>query len=243
MTIVDRITEHLRNPPLNEDGEPFGTTLLPPLSAEEISALERIFGCAIGSETRALLSHCGGFREGVMEIVDFKGEEARYVRKALQGRFREISPDGYGNFWFYWTSATNSNLGPIYYYQHEGPMLFYQSDSLIDFVGEYLRFMTPPYDSQINDVHEFKLKPLGQLNLDLIERTVALASEDSEMRTFAESVPENSLLYDFRGAKIGDGIDLEKLELISIHSKLPLLAVKPRKGLMAKISSLFSRDK
>jgi hypothetical protein len=57
-------------------------------------------------------------------------------------------------------------------------MIFYQSSRLVEFVEECVRSMTPPFKSLIDDVHEFRLKPIRDLNSDLIERDVAISSGD-----------------------------------------------------------------
>ena len=244
MNIIERITEHLREPPLNEDGEPFGLTLMRGLSDETIASREREFGCTFNNEVRALLSHCGGFEGVATEWVHFDGAIENYsALPRLKGRMREISPDGYGNFWFQWGTSVNADLGPIYYYMHEGPMLIYQCDGIVEFVKEYLRFMTPPYDSLLDDVHEFRLKPTQDLNLDLIERAKAVESADATLSSFAASMPEECSIYDFRGAKPGDGIDLLNLEIVGVRPKEPILAVARRRGLFERIFSAFKNKK
>lgn len=67
--------------------------------------------------------------------------------------------------------------------------------------------------------------PIRDLDQDLIEREVAIASGDEDLRTFARQQPVGCWLYDFRRAKVGDGVDLKKLDLVSAHPKLPILAL------------------
>lgn len=238
MSIVDKIKAHLSYERLNEDDEPFGTTLLPGLSAAEIAHVEELIKCRVSDEVRELLNYCGGFHEGPMEIVKFTGSDVDGVHPKLNERLRQLSPDGFGNFWCFWSTSVTAGLGPIYYYQHEGPMLFYQSASLIDFVEEYLRFMTPPYASLIDDVHEFRIKPIKELDRDLKSHAVAVSAGDEVLRSLAVSLPADLLFYDFRAAKIGDGIDFKGLEIVDIHLVDPILVVKRTRGWLEKIISI-----
>lgn len=237
MSTAANISAYMTAPCLNEDGEEQGTKLLPPVSAPEILELQDVYGCSFTEEVQELLAFCGGLEEGPMEIIDFKGQEVDYILPTLRGRFRNIAPDGFGNFWFYWTSHVGPNLGPIFYYQHEGPMLFYQADCIGDFVRECIRFMTPPYTSLINDVHEFRLRQIRTLNNDLLSRDAA--SADHELEDFLRNLPADTLIYDFRTSKVGDGVDLAKLDVIGLHPKLPVLALRKRPGLIRRLSSIF----
>ena len=231
----------MANPPLDEDGEPTETKLLPALTPNEIAKIESSIGSPLDPETKELLSFCGGLEEGPMEVINFNGEQLEEVGISYHdGRMRAISPDGFGNFWFYWTPQLSNKLGPVYYFQHEGPMIFYQSPTLIHFVNECLRFMNPPYESLIDDVHEFRIKPIKELNLDLREKNHDFVMNDSILEEFSSSLPADALIYDFRSAQIGDGIDLKNLEVISFHSALPIFAVRKKPTLFQR---LFGKKK
>lgn len=238
MNIVDKIKAYMAAPSPTEDGEDRGTKLLPPLSAAEIADMQRRYGCDFTPEVRALLAFCGGFEEGPMECVTFKGEPADYLPPPMNGRFDDIAQDGFGNFWFLWHPCANGRLGPIYYYQHEGPMLIYQAPDIEMFVSECLRFMRPPYESLIDDVHEFRLRPIKTFNDDLLTREAAMAADPS-LAEFAVGFGSDASFYDFRGAKPGDGVDLARLDVIALHPTLPVLAVRPRKTLVGRIAALF----
>ncbi|QIF03549.1 SMI1/KNR4 family protein [Roseimicrobium sp. ORNL1] len=241
MSIVQRIQAHLANPPLSEDGEPWDTKLLPPFNAQEIASIERELGYALPEETRSLLEFCRGFDGGALETFELWGPEADYLYPViLRGRFRALAQDGYGNFWFYWNRAGTVDLGPIYYYQHEGPMLFVQCSSILEFVDEWLRFMRPPYQSLIDDVHEFRIKPIQELNKDLVSRETALASGDEVLRELAEPLEAGAMIYDFRNRKLGDGVDLKQLDVLAMHPKWPILAVRPRATLLGKLKGMLT---
>lgn len=235
--IVAQIKTHLSNPPLDEDGEPYAMKLLPPLDATAVTALESRYNCMLTDDVKTLLAFCGGFENGAIENVDFQGEDAKWILPSLNGRLICIAPDGYGNFWCYWKTAVNAHLGPIYYYQHEGPMLFYQSPTLIDFVTEYLKFMTPPYLSLIDDVHEFRLKPLKDINCDCLTSAQAAASANPLLQEFAASASKDCLFYDFTAAITGDGVDLKSYDVAAVHPVQAILALSPRQGLLQRFFS------
>lgn len=239
MNTIDKLRAHLANPPLDEDGEPAETKLLPGLSPDEIAEIESSIGLPLDLDTKELLSFSGGLEEGPMEIINFKGKQLEEVGISYHdGRMCEISPDGFGNFWFYWIPQLTSKLGPIYYFQHEGPMIFYQSPTLIHFVDECLRFMQPPHESLIDDVHEFRIKPIKELNLDLKEKNHEDVMKDSILREFSVSLPEDALIYDFRSAQVGDGIDLKDLEVLSFHKSLPIFAVRKKLTLFQRLMGI-----
>ncbi|RBP44366.1 SMI1/KNR4 family protein SUKH-1 [Roseimicrobium gellanilyticum] len=240
MSIVQRIQEHLANPPSTEDGESWDTKPSPPFSADEIAAMERKLGHSLPAETRALLEYCSGFDGGTLECFDFWGRDETFAYpKSLRERFRCIAVDGAGNFWFYWKGAGSGDLGPVFYYQHEGPMYFYQCDSLVQFVDEWLREMTPPYKSLINDVYEFRIRPIKELNNDLLTREAAMAGGDEVLRAFAEPLEQDVMIYDFRSAKPGDGVDLRYLDFIAAHPKWPILAGRGRSTFLRKLKRFF----
>ncbi len=239
MTTAECIAHYLESPCLNEDGEDNGTKLLPPLSDAELDELQKLYGCTFSTDVEELLRYCGGLEEGPMEFIEFKGSDADFVPPTLRGRFRTIALDGFGNFWFYWTTHVGPELGPIFYYQHEGPMLFYQADGIADFVRECIRFMTPPYASLIDDVHEFRIRPLRTLNDDLLNREAVNAQADQRLIDFAEPLPDDTLIYDFQNSKVGDGIDLAKFDVVALHSTLPILGLRRRKSFWEKLLVLF----
>ncbi|MGZ0657366.1 SMI1/KNR4 family protein [Coraliomargarita sp. W4R72] len=232
MNTLETITQYLKSPHPDEDGEDRGTKKLPGLSENEIETFERECGSNFTTDIKELLRNCGGLEEGPMEIIDFKGEMVDYLRFG-ENRIKEISPDGFGNFWFYWLPHVSEELGPIFYYQHEGPMLFYQSHSLREFISECIRFMTPPYDSLIDDVHEFRIKRIQDLNSDLIP--ITSYEVDPKTESFISSLQNDVLIYDFRNSKVGDGVDLQKLEVVEMHPDLPILAIRKRKSLFQKL--------
>lgn len=125
---------------------------------------------------------------------------------------------------------------------HEGPIILYQSPTILDFVEECLRFMTPPFESLVDDVHEFRLKPIKNLHHDLVSHQDALCGDDA-LGTFATDFDEETCFFDFRSAKPGDGFDLAKVNVIARSDAHPIFALRRRKSVFEKIRGLFAPKK
>ncbi len=242
--LTERIQAFLASNPLNEDGEPRDTNLLPGLSQDELANLEHDLGFQLPEPTRELLKFARGFEEGPMEVVDFVGAPANwfYLLRDKNRPYREIAPDGFGNSWFYDFDGSSSDLGPVFYYMHEGPMILFQSSNLTEFVEECLRFMTPPFQSLVDDVHEFRLKPIKNLHDDLISYQDALRA-DEHLAAFAATFDEETFFYDFRSSKPGDGFDLAKVHAVGRSDHHPIFALRNRKSLIQKVKRMFQPKK
>lgn len=234
MSPVERLAELVQNPPRGEDGEINPVKLLPPVAPAKLAELEAEIGAALSPECRQLLSYCAGWEEGPLEGADFIGFTPDFdpIPGVSGTRMQEIATDGLANSWFYWKTARSPDLGPVFYYQHEFPVIVRQSDRLVDFVNECIRMITPPFQSLIDDLHEFRLKPAKELNDALILRESALASADGELARFAQAHPEAGWFCDLRQTKVGEGVNLAALDVIGLHPRLPMLALqKGRSGL------------
>lgn len=238
MDLAEALRAYLASPSLDEDGEDRGTRLLPPLSAAEIDDVARRCGGTLAPEVRALLAFSAGLEEGPMELIEFAGSEEKWYFPPLENRTFQIAPDGYGNVWCHWKTWTDGRLGPVLYYQHEGPMLLYQCDDMATFVHECLRFMRPPYASLIDDLHEFRLRPVRSLNDDLMTREATLAAAP-DLADFVDGVEGETLFRDLRGAKPGDGIDFAGYDVVAVHPVYPVFAVRRRRRWHERIAGLL----
>ncbi|MEJ2201324.1 MAG: SMI1/KNR4 family protein [Desulfuromonadaceae bacterium] len=240
MNLPEKITALLNSNPVDEDGEPYDSKLLPGMTPSEISDLENKLGFELPNQTKELLLFAKGIEEGPMELTEFIGSPTEYLYIIDPKKtYLQVSTDGFGNIWFYDFDSSSSDLGPIYYYQHEGPMVFYQSKNIIEFMEESLRFMTPPYESLIDDVHEFRIKPINELNKDLIPAVQARNHSDKIIREYAAGFSEQVLFYDFRNAKAGDGFDMARMKGVDRHPDFPIYVLEPVPTFMSKIKSLF----
>ncbi len=242
MELPEKLQAFLETNPLDEDGEPFETQLLPGMPLEEIQALEQKLGFSLPEATRKLLEFTSGIEGGPMEIIEFAGEPIDYLY-ILEPRktYLQLSPDGFGNVWFYDFDSTSNDVGPIYYYMHEGPVISYQCRNIFEFMEEVIHFMTPPFKSLIDDVHEFRIKPIKELNQDLMAIPDARNHNDQIIRDFSRRFDDHAFLYDFRNSIPGDGFDMRKLRGIARHDEYPIYALEPRPSIFSKIAGLFKK--
>ena len=242
MNFPEKIKTFLETNPLDEDGEPYDVQFLPGMTCEEIQTFERKLGFPLPKATKELLAFSKGIEGGPMEIIEFAGEpiDHLYILET-RNTYLQLSSDGFGDVWFYDFDSTSNDLGPIYFYMHEGPVISYQCKNIIEFMEEVIRFMTPPFKSLIDDVHEFRIKPINALNQDLIAIPDARNHSDPIVRDFSRQFHDNALLYDFRNAVPGDGFDMRKLRGIARHDEYPIYALEPRPSLFSKVAGLFKK--
>lgn len=240
MSLMEQLEALVTNPLTDEDGEPYEVVLQPGIGDDEIRAYEVAHGLTLPEAAKDLLRFTRGLEGGALEILDFLGQPFdTYLGLKPKPAFLEIAQDGFGNSWFYDFSPGGSGLGPIFYYCHEGPIVTYQCADLAEFIADFIQFMKPPFSSPIDDVHEFRLKPVDQLNQDLMTVAQAHASEDTLLRTFAARFESDHFFYDFRGKPPGYGFDLKGLQLLEKHAEAPIYVFKARPSLFQKLTSFW----
>lgn len=244
MNIIEQVTAFAKSPPEVEEGVPMKVNLLPPLRDEAIQELEGLCGGQLDPVVLELLQFCGGFgedfvdgEEGCMDGIRFMGTMEPAAEEIFPpgclDHSRTIHEDGFGNCWFYWPKDLTPQLGPVYYFQHEGPMIFYQCASLVEFIQEYIKLQTPPHEGLLDDVHEMRIPS----KLSPMSRDEALGKGDPELKAFAGSSLPDSTIFDFRGAQTGDGLDLgaHRLEMESGHATLPILSFSRKPTFFEKL--------
>ena len=240
--IPEKIQAVLNANLVDEDGDAYETRLLSPMESAEIADLEEHLGFALPEPTRALLEFARGIDNTALEHIDFVGESVEYYsRVGAAMNFREIAQDGLGNSWFYDFDASSKDLGPVYYYMQDGPVVVYQSRDIHEFVDEALRIMMPPYQSALDDVHEFRSKTLDDLNRDLMPREHALKAEDPLLQAFASEFTGDVFFYDFRQAKPGDGFDAEHLRVVARHPEAPIYVLEATHSFLETLMSFFKK--
>jgi hypothetical protein len=116
-----------------------------------------------------------------------------------------VASDGFGNFWTVDLTKESKTWGPIFYACHDTPVVVYQTDSLVHFVEEALRFGNRPWKSEINDVHERLSDRVWSENPGVISYADCIAGNDPDLTAFASSLDESWEFNDLRSPQIGDG--------------------------------------
>jgi len=118
---------------------------------------------------------------------------------------RSLAADGYGNYWVVDSTRESRFFGPIFYACHDAPVIVYQTDSLLHFIREVVRFGNQPWKSEIDEVHGTFSSRIWRENPCVLTFAQCLATGDSDLKAFAESLDESWEFADLRDPKLGDG--------------------------------------
>lgn len=188
---------------INEDGEKDDFKLRPPLNAKELSTLEGCLPCPLPADIRELLEFASGFDGVLAEGIGFGTTE--FGLEDIFPNARTLAADGYGNYWVVDLTRESKSFGPIFYACHDAPVIVFQTDSLLHFIREIVRFGNKPWKSEIADVHETFSHRIWRQNPCVLSFAQCLTSGDAELKTFAESLDESWEFVDLRRARLGDG--------------------------------------
>jgi hypothetical protein len=241
MTPLEIILEAQKKPLTTEDGDADPLELAPPLSEDEISALEAGLPCKLPGEIRELLSRCGGFTGGVTDFVDFTGKDCGFGQEEVFPHGLPIAADGFGNFWVIDLLPTSKTWGPIYFACHDAPVILYQSPGLSHFLVELFKMSIPPYKSLVDDVHEDRLFDVWRKNPGVMSYDECIKSTDAELKSFATQLGPSFQIIDMRTPEIGFGFSWGRYgpkTVVRRHGNIPIFAYRKRVGIMER---LFNR--
>ena len=188
----------------DEDGQVGELRLLPGLSEQELKDLEARLPCPLPDEAREVLSCCRGL-EGILESVDFAGLEGGFGMEEIFPHAIAIAHDGFGNYWIVDLTSESTSWGPIFFACHDAPVIVFQTDSFAHFISEILRLGNPPWQSEIDEVHESHQSRIWRDNPGTMTHEQCLNSGDPDLAAFARSLDETYLFIDLRNAKTGGG--------------------------------------
>jgi hypothetical protein len=197
---------------VDEAGNQRTLRLLPPLIDQELSALETTLPCALPGDMRELVRFARGF-EGIacrldrrfaikeIDFADFQG----FGFEDVFPHAKELANDGCGNSWVVDITSDSKTFAPIFFACHDPPVVVYQTDSLLHLVREMVRGSSAPWKSEVVDVREGLTTRIWRENPCVLSRSQCLATGDSELKAFAESLDETWEFVDMRNSKMGDG--------------------------------------
>jgi hypothetical protein len=188
---------------VNEDGYKDDFKLKQHLTEQELLAFEKSLPCALPDDMRELLRFARGF-DGVLDGVDF-ADSVGFGLEEIFPHGRSLAADGYGNFWVVDLTRESKSFGPIFYACHDAPVIAYQTDSLLHFIREVVRFGNKPWKSEIDEVHETFTSRIWRENPCVLTFAQCLAAADADLKAFAESLDESWEFADLREPKLGDG--------------------------------------
>lgn len=240
MTPLERLKDVLDKPPLNDENSALIITCLPPLADSEIAALEASLPCVLPSEIRELLAFCSGF-DGPLDRVDFTGKNSGYDQEDVFPFGRTLAADGFGNYWIIDLLPTSTTFGPIYFYCHDPAVILYQSPDLEHFLTELFK----PKMGLIDKVHEDELFEVWFENPGVQSFEACEASEDAELKAFAQEIGPTFQIIDLRNARIGMGFSWGRYAsdpILKRHGHFPIFAYE-RKEKVSLWNRLFGRPK
>jgi hypothetical protein len=186
--------------------------LLPPLTDEEMRALESSLPCPLPDEARELFAYSRGFKGAFGDALE--GEYEGVVLSGLEGGFGfedvfphaiPIAGDGAGNFWVIDVTSDATSWGPIFYACHDAPVIVFQTGSLAHFIAEVLRLGNPPWEGEVNEVHSEYAGRIWADNPGVMTHEQCLQSGDADLEAFAQSLDETWQFVDLRNPRLGDG--------------------------------------
>jgi hypothetical protein len=195
--IVEFLQQTLGTVCVDQTGKQKTLRLLPPLTEQELSAFEASLPCALPEEMRELLRFASGFAgtacrlghrfaiEGIC-FADING----FALPDVFPHGKELAVDGCGNSWVVDLTSESKAFAPIFFSCHDPPVVVYQTDSLLELVREMVRGSSPPWKSQIADVHDSLATRIWRENPCATSRSQCLAPGDYERKAFAESLDE-----------------------------------------------------
>lgn len=204
-SLIDILTRAMGTIFVNEDGYEMPFQLLPPLSDKELERLQNRIPCSIPHEMLEVFRFARGFEGGPLESVAFAGTKGGFGMEEIFPCQITVASDGFGNFWTVDLTKESKTWGPIFYACHDAPVVVYQTDSLVHFVEEALRFGNRPWKSEINDVHERLSDRVWSENPGVISYADCIAGNDPDLTAFASSLDESWEFNDLRSPQIGDG--------------------------------------
>jgi hypothetical protein len=189
---------------VSEDGIEDRFELKPALTEQELATFEGSLPCPIPEEVREVLRFARGF-DGVLGGVSFAGLPAGFGLEQIFPHAVALAGDGFGNFWVVDLTRESMSWGPILYACHDAAVVVFQTDSLLHFLQEVIRYGNKPWKSEIDDVHESLSDRIWRENPGVLSFSQCIDSEDQDLKAFATSLDETWQLIDLRNPNLGDG--------------------------------------
>jgi hypothetical protein len=240
MTAIEQLRSMLPEIYISEDEEEYKVELKAGLSDEQIDSLAlRLPGNQIPGDTRELLRFSSGFNFYSPEEVTFDGV-GKFGFENYFPNTVQLAGDGFGNLWII-DVDNKGNWGYIYYVCHDPAVVVKHSENLTQFLQHINEFGKIGDKSNLDIIHESVVMDVWKKNNGFLELHNARQSDDTILRTFALSLPDNFVIADLRNKPNQTGFAWGKLgsdigKVVRYESE-PLWAIeKPsKKGLFSKL--------
>lgn len=218
MTPTEQLKSILTEQYVSEDGDEYKVELKEGLNDEEINELAKYLPSGqIPFEIRELLKFASGFEFFGLEDVTFDGI-GQFGFEEFFPNSVQLTGDGFGNFWIL-DIDKNGNWGSVFYICHDPAVIVKHSDDLTQFIEHVNDFGQNGKRSNLDIIHEKVVLDIWSKENGFIEIEKARRSNDSILKKFALSLPDNFVIADLRNksnqsgfawGKFGSNIDKAK---------------------------------
>ncbi|MPV85119.1 SMI1/KNR4 family protein [Cardiobacteriales bacterium ML27] len=240
MTTTEKLKSILTEKFVSEDGYEYKAELKEGLTDQQINELaKRLPTGQVPTEIRELLTFASGFKFFGLEEVTFDGVRTFGFEEFFPNSV-ELAGDGFGNFWILDVDK-NGNWGGVFYVCHDPAVIAKHSDNLTQFIEHVNDFGKNGNKSNLGIIHEKVVMDIWSKDNGFIELENARQSNDTTLKKFALSLPDNFVVAGLRNkpnqsgfawGKFGPNIDRTKRH----ETELIWGIEKPvKRGLLSKL--------
>ncbi|POY39388.1 SMI1/KNR4 family protein [Solitalea longa] len=240
MKPIEKLKSILTEQYISEDGDEYKVELKEGLTDQQIDELTKMSpNGQIPTEIRELLNFASGFEFFGLGEVTFDGF-GQFGFEEFFPYSVQLAGDGFGNFWIVDVDK-NGNWGNVFYVCHDPAVIVKHSDNLTQFIEHVNEFGKNGDNSNIDIIHEKVVLDICNNNNGFIELENARQSNDSILKNFALSLPNNFVIADLRNKPFKNGFAWGRfgpnIENVKRHEVELLWGIeKPLKiGLLSKL--------
>ncbi|HEX8577710.1 MAG TPA: SMI1/KNR4 family protein [Flavobacterium sp.] len=215
MTPTEKLTSILAEQYISEDGDKYKVELKKGLTNQQIDELAKMLPTGqIPIEIRELLHFASGFEFYGLEEVTFDGVGQFGLEEFFPNSI-QLAGDGFGNFWIL-DIDKNGNWANVFYVCHDPAVIVKHSYNLTQFIEHVNDFGKNGNESNLDIIHEKVVMDIWSKDNGFIELKSARQSNDTILKKFALSLPDNFVIADLRNntnqsgfawGKFGSNID------------------------------------
>ncbi len=197
MTPIEKLKSILNEKYISEDEEEYQIELLEGLSEEQINNItESLPSNHIPLEIKELLKFARGFEFQGLEEITFDGV-GQFGFEEFFPHSVQLAGDGFGNFWILDVNK-NGNWGNVFYVCHDPAVVVKHSENLSEFIGHVDEFGKYGNKSNLDIIHEKVAMKVWSNNNGFTELEDARQTNDTTLKNFALSLPDNFVIADLR---------------------------------------------
>jgi len=240
MTPTEKLKSILTEQYVSEDGDEYKVELKEGLTDLQIDELAKNLPTGhVPTKIRELLTFASGFEFNGLEEVNFDGV-GQFGFENFFPNSVQLAGDGFGNFWILDVDK-NGNWGSVFYVCHDPAVIVKHSENLTQFIEHVSDFGKNGNKSNLDIIHEKVVMDIWSKDNGFIELENARQSNDTILKNFALSLPDNFVVADLRNkhnqtgfawGKFGPNIDKAKRHETGL---IWGIEKQSKKGLLSKL--------